>query len=125
MSKGKRTNISGNPGKDDLALSCVTNGLSELGIIPGIDFAVSSDYGCSRVQVSDLLWQRPVWACFSTGGQNDRKIKKLGDCGVSNDVIPKLGGFVIPDLASVSWCHRKTSVVRIRRETIRPGDRQQ
>ena len=102
MARGKRTNVGGDPGQDDLALARVTNSLSEFGVIPSIDLAVPSDHWRLRMHFRDLLGQRPVWARLSAGRQNDGKVEKLGNGGVGDDIVSELGRFIIPDLGSIS-----------------------
>ncbi len=96
--EGRRTNVSGNSGQDDLALSRVTNSLSEVRIIPSIDLTVPSDYWGVRVHFGDFLRQRSVRACLSACGEHNRNVKELGHGGVGDDVIPEFGRFKVPDL---------------------------
>lgn len=101
---GERTNVGCDACKNDLAFTRGLNGISELGIVPGVDFAVAFDVGGIGVELDNFLGEGAVGTSFGTGGEDNWEVEELGNGSVRDDVVSKFRGGVVTDLNDlVNW----------------------
>lgn len=93
-----RTDVRGDAGEDDLAFVRCDDGGSEVGVVPGVDFAVALDEWSVGIQVQDLLGERAVGSRLGAGGQDNWDVECFGDGGVGDHVVAENGRVVIADL---------------------------
>lgn len=72
--------------------------VSELGVVPGVDFPVALDVGRIWGQLEDFLGKGTVGALLGTGGQDNRQIEEFGNRRVRDDVVSEFGGTIVPNL---------------------------
>lgn len=84
-----------------MAFACCSYGLPEIGIVPGINLAIALDVRSMGVQLGDFLGERTIGTLLGARGKYDWNVKELSNGGMSDDVISKLGGRIIPDLGGL------------------------
>jgi hypothetical protein len=55
--------------EDYLVLARCFDGGAEIGVVPGVDFALAVDEGCVGVQVDDFFGEGAVWTCRFFSGR--------------------------------------------------------
>ena len=94
----ERTNVGRDACEDDLAFARGSDRVSELGVVPGVDFPVALDVGRIWGQLEDFLGKGSVGALLGTGGQDDRQIEEFGNRRVRDDVLSEFGGIIVAHL---------------------------
>lgn len=101
---GERTDVRHDTSHDDLPFSCSTDSFTELGIVPGVHFALTLDQRSVGIHVGDQLWERAVRAWYrlipiiappsgggqtllSRSGHDDRDIKQLPQRRMSDHIV--------------------------------------
>lgn len=97
-SSRRRTNVCGNACEDNLTFACSSYGVSELSIVPGVDFTVALDVGRMGGQLEDFFRKGTVGALLGTSGQDNWQIEEFGNRGVGDDVVSELCGIIVPSL---------------------------
>ena len=90
--------VRGDAGEDDLGFIGGADGGAEIGIVPGVDFAVAADERGGGVHGGDFLGEGPVGARFGGGGEDDGEGEEGGDGGVGEDVVAVGDGVEVVDL---------------------------
>lgn len=83
-----RADVGDDAGEHDLgAVGCFDGG-AEVGVVPGVDFAVALDEGGGGVPVEDFLGDGAVGAVLGGGGEDDGDVAEDGaDAGVGEDAL--------------------------------------
>ena len=74
------------------------DGGAEIGVVPGVDFAVAADEGGGGVHGGDFFGEGAVGSRFGGGGENDGEGEEGGDGGVGEDVVAVGDGVEVVDL---------------------------
>lgn len=90
--------VRGDAGEDDLGFILGADGGAEVGVVPGVDFAVAADQGRGRVEGGDLLGEEAVGARFGGGGEDDGEGEEGGDGAVGDHVVAVGDGVEVADL---------------------------
>lgn len=101
MKSGAQTNVCRDACKNDLAFACCLDCLPELGIIPSIDFTISSDIRGTGIKFGYLLGKGTIGPLLSASGKDNWNFEELCDSRVGNDVISKLRRIEVPDLSNM------------------------
>ena len=74
------------------------DGGAEIGVVPGVDFAVAADERGGRVHGGDFFGEGAVGSRFGGGGEDDGEGEEGGDGGVGEDVVAVGDGVEVVDL---------------------------
>ena len=96
--------VRGDAGEDDLRFIGGADGGAEIGVVPGVDFAVAADEGGGRVHLGDFFGEGAVGSRFGGGGEDDGEGEEGGDGGVGEDVVAVGDGVEVVDLLGVCFC---------------------
>lgn len=75
--------------------------MSELGIIPSIDFTISFDVRGIGIKFGYLLGKRTIGPLLSASGKDNWNVEELSNSRVGNEIISKLRRSKVPDLSNM------------------------
>ena len=84
--------------EDDLRFVLRLDSVAELGVVPGIAFAVAADQRGVGVHADDFLGEEAVGAALGGGGEDDGDVEEAGDAGVGDHVVAVLDHVEVADL---------------------------
>lgn len=99
--RGAQTNVCGDACKNDLAFASCFDCLSELGIIPSIDFTISFDKRGIGIKLGYLLGKGTIGPLLGASGEDNRDFEKLSNSRMGNEVISELRRSKVPDLSNI------------------------
>ena len=86
-----RTYVGNDAANNDLLLPRGFNCLSEVRIIPGVNFAVTPDEGGIGMHVDNFFDQRTIWPFIQYRGQSCAKVSNRDDLPLSALVVSIVG----------------------------------
>lgn len=93
-----RTDVGGDAGEDDLAFIRGDDGGAEVGVVPGVYFAVALDEWGVGIQVQNLLGEWAVGSRLGARGQDNGDVECFCDGGMGDHAVTEGGRVVIADL---------------------------
>lgn len=75
--------------------------MPELGVIPSIDFTISSDERGIGIEFGYLLGKGTIGPLLSASGKDNWNVEELSNSRVGNEVISKFRRSKVPDLSNM------------------------
>jgi hypothetical protein len=97
------TDVRSNPRHDNLLLAGRLDRLTELRVVPRVDFALALNERRVGVHFEDGFWQWAVGALLSGRAHYDGEVEEFADAGVRDHGVVVEGGVEVSGTAG-GWC---------------------